>query len=166
LTARAREYLLSVGSNVEPERWIDRALELLRLRFALRGVSTRYDVPAVGGRGPQPPFVNLAVRIATDLPPGALREACRRIEEACGRRRVADRYAPRTLDLDVVYGGPGVPADPGLPDPELLEQAYVLVPCAELWPDALHGVAGRTLAALASDRHPGWAAAHRRVEAT
>jgi 2-amino-4-hydroxy-6-hydroxymethyldihydropteridine diphosphokinase len=162
LSARTREYLISVGSNIEPGTWVPRALALLRGRFDVSAVSDTYDVPAVGGEGDPPPFENLAVRLRTNLAPRALREVCRRFEEACGRRRTADRFAPRTMDLDVVYGGPDVPADDQLPHPDLLAYPFVLVPCAEVWPDAVHPGEGRSLAELAADRHPDWAAAHRR----
>lgn len=164
MSARTREYLISVGSNVEPGRWVSHALDLLRARFDVTAVSRTYDVPAVGGSSPAPPFENLAVRIRTDLPPSALREVCRRLEEACGRRRTTDRFAPRTMDLDVVLGGPEVPPSDNLPHPDLLAYPFVLVPCAEIWPDAVHTDEGRTLQDLATERHPTWGEAHLRRE--
>lgn len=153
---RPYEYLISVGSNVEPDRYVERGLSLLRRRFGEICVSPRYDVGAVGDRS-QPRFINLAVRLSTDLAAPALREACRLIEEACGRRREADRNAPRTMDLDVVFGAPDVPADVDLPHPDLSAQAYVLVPCADIWPDASYPGDGRTLQVLAEALFPGWA---------
>lgn len=157
---RDREALLSLGSNVEPLRYVPRALELLRARHRVLAVSPWYRSPAVGGTGHHPDFVNLAVRIATDLPPRALREACRRTEEALDRRRVADRYAPRTMDVDVVLMGDLVlDLDTWrLPDPQLASQAFVLVPGADVWPDAVHPELHRTLATLCEDLEP-----HRRA---
>jgi 2-amino-4-hydroxy-6-hydroxymethyldihydropteridine diphosphokinase len=160
LNRRPYEYLLSIGSNVEPDASVARGLGLMSSRFRLTGVSPRYDVPAVGAPG-APPFLNHAARIRTDLPPRALREACRRIEEACGRRRSADRLAPRTLDLDVVFAAPDVPAAEALPHPDLLAEAYVLHPCAVVWPQAVHPQVGETLQALATRRFPTWEAEHR-----
>jgi 2-amino-4-hydroxy-6-hydroxymethyldihydropteridine diphosphokinase len=129
----------------------------MRARFEVMAVSPLYDVPAVGDAS-QPAFVNLAVRLRTDLPPAALRAACRHLEERCGRRRTADRFAPRTLDLDPVYGT-DLPAHR-----DLRAQSYVLVPCADVWPDA-HPVGWpRTLGEEAQARFPDWRAAHRRVE--
>ena len=148
---RENEALILIGSNIEPERWVPRALALLRARFDVRATSAWYRSPAVGGTAPAPDFVNLAVRLRTDCFPRALREAARRIEEACERRRTVDRYAPRTMDLDVVWMQDRV-EDLGawrLPDPALLEEAFVLVPCAEAAPDAVHPAAAATLAALA-----------------
>lgn len=153
---RDREALLSLGSNVEPMHYVPRALERLHRRHEVLAVSSWYRSPAVGGRAPQPDFVNLALRVRTDLPPRALREACRRTEEACGRVREADRYAARTMDIDVVLMDDLV-LDLGtwrLPDPQLATEAFVLVPCADVWPDALHPELHRTLAALCEDLGP------------
>ena len=163
MSRRPHEYLLSLGSNIEPARWVPRALALLRARFGAIQVSPRYDVPAEGAAD-QPRFVNLAVRIATDLPPTALREVCRSMEALCGRVRTKDRYAPRTLDLDVVYSASPWPPEDRLPDPELSEVAYVLVPGAVIWPEARDPRSGRTLRAAAEARFPDWDAAHRLPE--
>jgi len=163
LSRRPHEYLLSVGSNIEPAHWVARAVALLRARFGEIRVSPRYDVAATGAPE-QPRFVNLAVRIATDLPPTALREVCRSLEALCGRVRTADRNAPRTLDIDVVYSASPWPAEDRLPDPELSEVAYVLVPGAVIWPDARDPRSGRTLRAAAEARFPDWDAQHRLPE--
>jgi 2-amino-4-hydroxy-6-hydroxymethyldihydropteridine diphosphokinase len=151
--ALPRDALLALGSNIDPEAHVPRGLALLRARFDVRAVSCRYRSAAVGGPpGAYPAFVNLAVRVRTALPPRALREACRRIEERCGRQRSDDRNAPRTLDVDVVWMA-GVEGRFGplvLPDPELARRAHVLVPCAEVGPEiALPGAAG-TLSQLAA----------------
>jgi len=153
---RPYDYLVSVGSNVDPLPWVQQGVEHLQRRFGVLWVSPCYNVGAVGDRS-QPRFINLAVRLSTDLAAPALREACRLIEQACGRRRQADRHAPRTLDLDVVFAAPDVPFDPGLPHADLLEQAYVLVPCADVWPGACPGDDGRSLQTIALARFPDWA---------
>lgn len=154
----SHEVLLSLGSNIEPETWVPHSLELLRTRFRVLGISALYDVPAVGG-GPQPAFVNLAVRIRTDLPPRALRAACRHVEERCRRRRSADKFAPRTLDLDPVFRA-GEEAHP-----DVRAHAYVLVPCADVWPDARPAGWQRTLGEETEARFLDWRAAHRRPDA-
>ncbi|MDA1194740.1 MAG: 2-amino-4-hydroxy-6-hydroxymethyldihydropteridine diphosphokinase [Planctomycetota bacterium] len=157
---RPRRYLLSLGSNIEPERWVPRALELLGRRFDIEAVSSRYDVRAVGAV-PQPAFVNLAVRLRTDLSLRPLRAACRHIEALCERVRSADRFAPRTLDLDVVFDG----SAPAAVHDDLLAEPYVLVPCAQVWPDARLGANGATLELEAAARFPRWAEGRRREDA-
>lgn len=153
MRTRKYEVLLSLGSNVDPDRSVPLALRLLGRRFDVSAASVPICSPAAGTATPQPAFVNLAVRMRTDLPHRALREACRRVEEACGRRRTADPFAPRTMDIDIVFGDPAftTTARGLVPDPELLTRAYILEPCAEIWPDATHPETGRTLAAHRDD---------------
>ncbi|MDJ0522073.1 MAG: 2-amino-4-hydroxy-6-hydroxymethyldihydropteridine diphosphokinase [Planctomycetota bacterium] len=163
MSRRPHEYLLSVGSNIEPARWIPFALDLLAERVEVVAASPWYAVPAEGRSG-QPDFVNLAIRVRTDLPPRALRTAMRSLEARCGRVRSEDRYAPRTLDVDVVFGSADWPASERLPDPDLTRAGYVLVPCADVWPEAVDPASGRTLRDLVEAGFAAWAAEHRRVE--
>jgi 2-amino-4-hydroxy-6-hydroxymethyldihydropteridine diphosphokinase len=163
LTSPRWTHLVSLGSNVEPDRWVPEALDLLRLRFDVRAVSARYAAAAEGGGALAPPFVNMALRLATDLPARALAAACRHLEARCGRRRTADRFAPRTMDLDVVYSVAPDGQVRGEHD-DLTRAAYVAVPCADAWPEAAvtpPEAAPTTLAALVAERFPDWRAAHR-----
>ena len=121
----------------------------MEARFEMRGVSCAYRSLAAAGAEGTPAFVNLAVRFRTDLPPRALRTALRHIEAQQGRIRVADRNAPRPLDLDVVWGNSaffahGFP----VPGPSIFEPPYVAMPCAELWPDLVVPELGRPLGEL------------------
>lgn len=149
MNRRRYDVLLLLGSNIEPVRRVPQALALLDDRFDLRAVSRTVIGAAIGGGGTQPEFHNLAVRIRTDLPYRALRLACRRIEEACGRRRTADRFAPRTMDIDIAFGDPAFTAgaEGAVPDPELHQHGYSIGPAAEVWGDAIHPRTGLTLAA-------------------
>jgi 2-amino-4-hydroxy-6-hydroxymethyldihydropteridine diphosphokinase len=157
------EALVSLGSNIEPERWVPAALDALRRRFGELVVSPLYDAPAVGGPPGAPPVVNAAARLRTDLPAPALRVALREIERRCGRRRTADAFAPRTMDLDLLWiapatGEPGSPATgspaTGLPAPDLLAHAHLLVPAADAWPEARPWPDRGTLAEEARRRFP------------
>jgi 2-amino-4-hydroxy-6-hydroxymethyldihydropteridine diphosphokinase len=145
------EAVLLLGSNIDPEPHLARALELLRARFDVRAASRVYRSPAVGGRAPQPDFLNQALRLRTDCPPRARREACRRLEERLGRQRGKDRFAPRTIDIDVILFD-DVARDFGafrLPDADLDTHAHVLVPAAEIAPAWRHPRLGADLATLA-----------------
>jgi len=85
----------------------------------------------------QPDFVNAVAEVRTALTPRALLNALLEIERAHGRVREFPN-APRTLDLDIVLYGEQVVHEPGLsiPHPRLHERAFVLVPLAEIAPDA------------------------------
>ena len=142
------EVLLSLGSNIEPLHNLQSALAALdALPDARLGRgSALYRCPAVGFSGPD--FVNCAYRAdwAAGLP--ELQAALRAIEDAAQRDRSAERFASRTLDIDIVLFGDVVSREgSGIPRGELLEQAFVLRPCAELAPDWVHPLTGLSLAA-------------------
>jgi len=98
-----------------------------------------YRTPAWGVEA-QPDFINAAAVVETTLAPRVLLEALLAIERDHGRERAADgsRWGPRTLDLDLLLHGDAVIDEPGLvlPHPQLHARAFVLVPLAEVAPDA------------------------------
>lgn len=84
----------------------------------------------------QPPFVNAAVQLQTDLSPHQLLQALLSIEQAAGRVR-GQRNGPRTLDLDLLHVE-GVQLDDDqltLPHPRMAERAFVLLPLHDVAPD-------------------------------
>jgi 2-amino-4-hydroxy-6-hydroxymethyldihydropteridine diphosphokinase len=146
--------LVSLGSNIEPELNLPRAIALLAERLVVRALSAVYVSPPAGG-AVGPPFHNAAVWLVTDLPPAALkREVLRPVEARLGRVRGADKNAPRTIDLDLALYGGRVIDDPAhglvLPDPGILVWPHVALPLADLAPDFAHPVAGRTLGEIAA----------------
>jgi 2-amino-4-hydroxy-6-hydroxymethyldihydropteridine diphosphokinase len=151
---RPAPVLIALGSNIEPEENLRRAIALLNRGCAVEAVSPVYAGEAVG-RPEAPMFLNAAVRIRTDLTPLDLKfEVLRPVEEKLGRRRSADRYAPRTIDLDIAFFGTLVIDDPvhGLliPDPEISVHAHLALPLADLEPDFRHPLSGEKLAELAA----------------
>lgn len=94
---------LLLGSNIQPEENLRRAVELLRQYFVVEKVSAAWETPAVGSDGPD--FLNAAVVIHTSLDPWQLKERfLRPLEAQLGRVRTADKNAPRTIDIDIVSG--------------------------------------------------------------
>lgn len=128
---------VSVGSNIEPEENVKRALQMLKKYVKVIAVSTFYKNEA-DGRADQEPFYNGVVEIDTDLHPTELREdVLHRIEDELGRVRVEDKFAARTMDLDVlVYGDlVGEAGELVLPEPLIPERPFLAMPLAELAPD-------------------------------
>ncbi len=129
---------VAAGSNVEPEYHLALATELLRREFPDVRVSPWYRNRAVGFEGAD--FINLVVGFTTALPINDLLSRLHAIEIACGRPREAPRWAPRSMDLDVLLYGDLVLDEPRvkLPRPDLLKRAFMLGPLAALAPDLVH----------------------------
>lgn len=143
----ARAYL-SLGSNVEPQRYLPAAIAALRERFGDIMVSPAYRSRSVGFDGAD--FVNLAVGLDTDLSPQALNDWLHALEDRHGRRRDVPRYADRTLDIDIVLYDALVIDGPGhlqIPRNEL-QHAFVLRPLADIAPQVRHPRNGMSMAEL------------------
>ena len=139
---------VAAGSNVDAERHLGAAVDALAAAFPGVRFSPWYRNRAVGFAGED--FINLVAGFDTALPVHAVLERLHAIEAACGRERHAPRWAPRSMDLDILLYGDTVCEEPGLtlPRPDLLRRAYMLGPLADLAPDVVHPTAGRTIAAL------------------
>ena len=129
---------VSIGSNIDRERNIRGALEALERRFGTVTVSPVYETEPVGFDGA--PFYNLAAAFETTEDPRAVVEILHDIEERFGRERDSERFAPRTLDIDLLLYDQRVLHEPGLelPRPELLHYSFVLGPLADIAPDYVH----------------------------
>jgi len=128
---------LGVGSNIDPERNVPRALELLRRVVTVTGASTFYQ-PLPRDRPEQAPFYNGAVQCQTNIPlPELKRRVLRKIEAELGRVRTTDKHAARPIDLDVLLYGDAVTCDEGgrVPDPDIGARPFLAVPLLELAPD-------------------------------
>jgi 2-amino-4-hydroxy-6-hydroxymethyldihydropteridine diphosphokinase len=140
--------LVAAGSNVDAERHIRLAARELAAAFPGTRFSRAYRNAAVGFAGED--FINFVARFETALAPPAVLATLHRIEADCGRPREAAKWAPRTMDLDLLLHGALVGEGAGfrVPRPDLLQRAYMLGPAAEVAPDVVHPVRGQTLAAL------------------
>jgi 2-amino-4-hydroxy-6-hydroxymethyldihydropteridine diphosphokinase len=148
VTDGARAFL-SLGSNLG-ERFTNLVLAVRALsrdpasggesRVVVTGVSRVYETAALGPDGrlaaDQPPFLNCAVEIRTQLGPTELRAFTARVEEVLGRGG-GERWRPRTIDVDVVlYGQDRVSTETlAIPHPRMLERAFVLRPLADMDPE-------------------------------
>jgi 2-amino-4-hydroxy-6-hydroxymethyldihydropteridine diphosphokinase len=136
---RMAEALVGLGANLEdPLRQVRQAiLELHDIeRTQVLAVSSLYRSAPVG-YADQPDFINAVVKLQSQLTPHELLDALHAIENRHGRRR-SRRNAPRTLDLDLLLYGTLVLDEDGLilPHPRMHERAFVLLPLAEIAPDA------------------------------
>lgn len=144
-----REAVLLLGSNQGRRvRRIRDAVDRLSRETELLAVSRMY-ASAPFGRSHQPWFLNLAVRAAAGHSPWGLLALAKRLEREAGRRGSA-RWAPRTLDVDILLLGDAVIDQPGLviPHPSMARRRFCLLPAAEVAPDAVVPTNGRTVSQL------------------
>ena len=129
---------VAAGSNVAPRENLARAVAALRHAFPGIRFSSWYRNRAVGFEGDD--FINLVAAFDTELPLPQLLARLHAIEELCGRPRAAPRWAPRSMDLDVLLYGDLVCDEPTVkvPRPDLLKRAYMLGPLAQLAPQLMH----------------------------
>lgn len=137
---------VSIGSNQEREVNIRAAVCALRERFGELLISPVYETEAVGFKGDH--FYNLVAAFSSEASPAEIRHTLREIEDRHGRERDKPRFSDRTLDLDLLLHGDRVSEDEQLPRGEILEQAYVLCPLADLAGERRHPVDGRTFTEL------------------
>jgi len=136
--------LLGLGGNIGDVRaTLDEAVH----RFAegaqvkLIARSSDYRTPPWGITD-QPPFINCAIAVETMLSPSALLDRAHEVERKLGRDRTREQHwGPRTIDIDLLsYDDLAMDeSDLILPHPRLFERAFVLVPLAEILPDAVIG---------------------------
>jgi 2-amino-4-hydroxy-6-hydroxymethyldihydropteridine diphosphokinase len=139
---------VAVGSNVEPERHLATAIAELRREFSEVRFSPWYRNRAVGFEGAD--FINLVAGFTTTLSLDEVIARLQAIEALCGRPRDAPRWAPRSMDLDILLYGDLIRDEPRLklPRPDLLKRAFMLGPLADIAPDLVHPLEKVTIAQL------------------
>ncbi len=140
------EAFVAVGSNIDPGRNVRAALEMLSAKEHVTAISNVYRT-APEGRAEQGDYFNCVVEIWTSRAPIDLkRQVLRPIEAVLGRERSSDRFAARTIDLDLILYDEITIETPELtlPDPALLNRPFVALPILELAPDLV--VPGSSLA--------------------
>lgn len=148
-------YLL-LGSNIEPEKNLPKAVRLLSQYGHIKKVSSVWQSTAAGFTE-QPDFLNAAMLLETGLSPNALRgQAIRTVEDSLDRIRTENKNGPRTIDIDIIlFNHDVLNLDTRhIPDPDLLEELFVAIPLAEIAPDYLHPEVNQTLVDIADQLHP------------
>ncbi len=147
------EVYLSLGSNIEPESNMLHAIRAISRVLHVTAISTVYRTTPVS-RESQPDFFNCVVKVETEIEAQALKfDVLRPLEAALGRRRTGDRYAPRTIDIDVVlYGDERIDArELTIPDPDIFRRPFLAIPLSELSPELEIPGSGKKALELAAE---------------
>lgn len=124
--------VVSVGSNISPERNIAAALRLLSKQVRVLGAAPVCRTTPLGKLA-QPDFLNGAWLVETTWDRDMLKEQLRRIEDTLGRIRGGDKWGPRTIDLDIVVWNGRIVDEDVYERPFLAEAVKTLLP--ELSPE-------------------------------
>lgn len=135
--AMARIYI-SIGSNIEAEQHLRVAIAELRQHYGELQLSSVYESEAVGFDGDN--FLNMVVGLDTGEDVHQVVQTLRQIEDRHGRVRKGPRFSARTLDLDLLLYDELVLKEDGieLPREEIIQNAFVLWPLAEIAPELIH----------------------------
>ena len=128
---------IGVGSNIDPEINILKALDLLRDEIEVCAISTCYRSKALN-RPDQNDFINCVWQAKTDYDAETVKfKILHDIESLLGRVRTDDHYADRPIDLDILlYGDHIINSERiSIPDPDILHRNFIAVPLLELAPD-------------------------------
>lgn len=139
--------LISIGSNIERERYTRQSVTALEDNFDNVSVSSVYESEAVGFDGS--PFYNLVARAETNMSVDDVCNVLKSIEKDNGRVHQAKKFCARTLDLDLLtYDDLVLDTPVVLPRDEICYNAFVLWPLAELVPEDVHPLTEQTYAQM------------------
>jgi 2-amino-4-hydroxy-6-hydroxymethyldihydropteridine diphosphokinase len=130
---------LALGSNIQPEKNILAAVELLSKQVKILASSTVYLTEPLLHKS-QPKYYNCVIKIQTKIEPSQLKfDVIRPIEKELRRNRIGDKYASRTIDIDLIVYGDRHFSENSLtiPDPDIRKRAFLALPLCELEPKLL-----------------------------
>jgi 2-amino-4-hydroxy-6-hydroxymethyldihydropteridine diphosphokinase len=138
------EIIILLGSNIQAQQNIKKCLFLLDEQIIISAHSQIWITKSFGSDGPD--FLNLAIVALTHLDTKTLKTSImRKIEDQLGRIRFPDKYAPRTIDLDVVI------FNEEIIDADIWTKVFVAVPISELKPNLVNPENNKTLIEIAEN---------------
>jgi len=145
------EVFLSIGSNIDPEENLQYACRELKKTFGNIQVSSVYRNEPIGFEGND--FLNMVVKVKSTFNPNEILNYLRGLEVATGRDTGTGVFDSRTLDIDMIlYNDLVRPEKPfKIPRQDIELYSFVLCPLAEINPDGIHPIIGKTFKDLWED---------------
>ena len=147
---------LNLGSNIQPETNLPKAVELLLQFGEIQQISNVWESKPVGTTGNN--YLNACIKFKTGLQQSELKEnAIRPIESQLGRERSKDKFVPRSMDIDIIL------FDDRCVNAAIWQLAFVVVPLADIYPEYRKTKTGESVRDIAKrlrrevwlKRHPG-----------
>ena len=132
------EIYLSLGSNIKPEENLEKAKELLSVKYKPKKESKIYKTKSEGFVGKD--FLNQVIYYETEDSPETVIMTLKNIEKKIGRKERADKFSEREIDIDLLLYGNYVGKVLGkdIPHTDIDLYSFVLEPLAEIAPDLVH----------------------------
>ncbi len=143
---------IAAGSNIEPAKNIEKAIQMLSKQVRIKGISTVYQTEPIG-RPEQQNYYNCVLKTETQLRPKILKnDVLGAIENALGRKRTEDKFASRTIDLDLIIYDKLAGEIDGIifPDPEITERPFLAFGLCELEPKLILPGTNKAIADICS----------------
>jgi 2-amino-4-hydroxy-6-hydroxymethyldihydropteridine diphosphokinase len=158
----SRPILITFGANIDPLNNLYQGLTHLHRAIKIAAISTVWltqpvpDPEAPQNRDLGESYLNGAILSFNPIAPFDLRTLLKKIETDCHRVRSPNRFAARSLDLDIALMGEEVVNEPllSLPDPDILHRPFIALPLAQLLPDQIHPLENRSLIDISRSFYP------------